>query len=493
MYSGESLIVSQGRATEAQITAFFAARGKPLAEVRDGDGNPLYSPDGIYRPAPPELARSIISAAQKWPNHVVNHDLLTMQIVKESAAWQSKYARERNNPSGLGAINSDPDQAYWFDTPKDGILSTVAHLLTYAVGAGPWIEFDRRASVTPPQNWGAAPRLKDLNGKWAVPGRGYGESIAQGANELLAMKVEEMGLTESIIQRLQNRGVTVVDLRGEMKYTGGYTTMPDEAWIYTAVHHTARSKIPASLGSEKDSWLRHGIYHVDDRGWPGIAYAIGVSQSGRVFILREANLKGYHAFTANSNTFAVACDIGMDQDPSPAMLDSLHVVLRVLHDDSPEFVNMLDAPGTYAHQELGFIDSRNNGTECPGNLLAWVRDYRAGKVHDPGRERLFDTGYSLKEGFLAFYEKIESSGQAWSSIGVPLSDEIPGIWNGEHAVTIQETDVGFLQYNPVTGEVRMAKRDQSKEILKSLGFEGRSEDLIEALIKIRDIADGAIS
>ena len=470
-YTAATLIISQGKATAEQIDEFFAVRGKSLAEARDpATGEPLYSPDGIYRPAPIGLGEAIIAASRRWGSHIVNHDIVAAQILKESAGWQSEYARERNNPSGLGAITGNPDLAHWFDTPEDGILTTVAHLLTYAAGPGPWTEYDSRASATPEQWQGVTTRLVDLDGRWASPGQGYGASIAGGANALLATVIGDMSLSEIVFDRLKAAGLDAHDIRDEMPYNGGYTVMPRDAWIYTAVHHTTRSAIPTDYASERDSWIRHARYHIDDNGWPGIAYGIGFSQSGRVWILRDLNLKGYHAYTANGNTFATAADIGLDQQPSDEMRNSILTTLRVLHDETPELPNLVGPSGTYGHHELAFIDSRNAGTECPGHLLQLVVDYRNGLVDDPSRSRMFDTGFALSGGFLQLYESIErGSGKAWAVIGVPLADETHA-HNGESPVTVQQTDVGYLQYNANSGEVRMATAEQEKEIQLSLGI-----------------------
>lgn len=176
-YTGQSPIISPGRATSTQIQAWFDARGPGYAEG--------YAPDGLYVPPPDSLGRDIVAECARYPEHVVNHDLVSGQILKETAGWQSEYARYRNNPGGLGATNDNPDNAIWFKTPAEGIRAHVAHVLTYAVGEGPWTEDDERFEETPAKWRGIADVITDLNGRWAYPGRSYGQGIARLANELL--------------------------------------------------------------------------------------------------------------------------------------------------------------------------------------------------------------------------------------------------------------------------------------------------------------------
>lgn len=177
-YTADSAILSQGSATAPAIDAWFAARGKVIASS--------YAPDKQYRPAPDHLGALIIAECHRHAPRIVNHDLCAAQIAHECAYWQSRYARERNNPSGLGSINSDPDQAIWFATPQDGIRATVAHLLTYAAGEGEWTADNPRYQAVKERGWvGVARTLRGLNGRWAWPGTTYGQSIASGANDLV--------------------------------------------------------------------------------------------------------------------------------------------------------------------------------------------------------------------------------------------------------------------------------------------------------------------
>lgn len=190
-YTAASPILGVGKSTAAQIDRFFEIRGRSYA----GDK---------YRPAPAGIGQIIRDAARRWQQSI-NHDLLAAQIVHETGAWQSEFARERNNPSGLGAVNDAPGNAIRFETPQEGIRSTVAHLLTYISGPGPWTEYDPRASVTPAENQGAVKLLRDLEQKWAFTrwdkynatpeDQRYGAKIAQIANALLLVKADDVPAT----------------------------------------------------------------------------------------------------------------------------------------------------------------------------------------------------------------------------------------------------------------------------------------------------------
>lgn len=170
-------IRGKGIASAAAIQAWFESLGPNYA--------PTYAPDKKYKAPPPGLGLAIVIECQRYPEYSLNWDYVAGQILHETAAWQSKYARERNNPGGIGAINSDPDQAYWFDTVDDGVRAHVAHLLTYTIGEGIWTRDTPRYEAVREKDWvGTATLWTDLNGKWAWPGTNYGQNIITLGNRL---------------------------------------------------------------------------------------------------------------------------------------------------------------------------------------------------------------------------------------------------------------------------------------------------------------------
>ena len=178
-YSVDTPILGRGTTSAEAVQAWFAAQGRRYA--------PSYGPGGQYVPPPDGLGRAIVEECQRYAGQTVGWDMVAGQIVHETAGWQSAYARERNNPGGIGAINSDPDQAIRFASVADGVRAHVAHLLAYAVGDGPWRGDDPRFAAVARAGWlGVASRWRDLNGRWAWPGETYADSIASLANDLVA-------------------------------------------------------------------------------------------------------------------------------------------------------------------------------------------------------------------------------------------------------------------------------------------------------------------
>lgn len=179
-YDGQSPITGTGIATAAAIDAWFAVEGQKEGRYR-------YAPDKRYKPAP-AIGQSIVGYAGIMR---INSDLAAAQCLKESAAWQSAIARDKRNPAGLGAENSDAtgtayDKAITFLTPDMGIRAQIAHLADYAIGKGDWTQYDPRASNMPAAWFGIAKTLNGLDGRWADPGVGYGADVAALANQLVA-------------------------------------------------------------------------------------------------------------------------------------------------------------------------------------------------------------------------------------------------------------------------------------------------------------------
>ena len=167
-YTKGTPILGSGTVSAAAIQAWYAARGPVAASV--------YAPDKAYRPAPLTIGADMVAICAEWG---VNHDIVAAQISKESAYWQSAIVRDKNNPSGLGAVNDNAYQgAVTFATAYEGIRATVAHLLVYAVGDGVWAGYDPRFKAARDAGYlGIAPTLAGLDGRWASPGVGYGADV----------------------------------------------------------------------------------------------------------------------------------------------------------------------------------------------------------------------------------------------------------------------------------------------------------------------------
>lgn len=83
---------------------------------------------------------------------------------------------EQNNFCGLGATGPNNPGAR-FETPREGVLAHLQHLYAYASTKplpNGYLLVDPRFDLV---DRGSATTWVGLNGKWAVPGTTYGQSI----------------------------------------------------------------------------------------------------------------------------------------------------------------------------------------------------------------------------------------------------------------------------------------------------------------------------
>ena len=115
----------------------------------------------------------------------VRAEVVFAQAMKETGwlRFGGAVKVEQCNFCGLGAVNSAPGNAAPFKDVRTGIRAQVQHLKAYA-STDPLAQacVDPRFDLV---KRGCAPLLEDLNGKWAVPGDGYGESIAKMIDTML--------------------------------------------------------------------------------------------------------------------------------------------------------------------------------------------------------------------------------------------------------------------------------------------------------------------
>ncbi|GGF14363.1 hypothetical protein GCM10010954_11260 [Halobacillus andaensis] len=89
---------------------------------------------------------------------------------------------EQNNYAGIGATGPD-HKGNSFDTQEDGVHAHIQHLFAYASTKNipaPFEKVDPRFDLVPR---GSAKTWTQLNGKWAVPGTRYGQSILSVYNK----------------------------------------------------------------------------------------------------------------------------------------------------------------------------------------------------------------------------------------------------------------------------------------------------------------------
>jgi len=112
----------------------------------------------------------------------VRADIALCQAIKETGwfCYGGTVVPEQNNFCGLGTTSSTV-KGHYFDTPEIGVRAHIHHLLVYAQKQYPIQELaDPRFKLVIdkyPEYHGNMKHWTDLNGRWAVPGKHYGEEI----------------------------------------------------------------------------------------------------------------------------------------------------------------------------------------------------------------------------------------------------------------------------------------------------------------------------
>lgn len=175
-------------ATQAQMEAYLADKEKILRQNAALTGTE-------FVPYPENIAGLYLELGQKYH---IRGDIAFAQALKETGYFQFKGSvqPEQNNYCGLGAtgigltgkepLNGvNPQWAQYiagshgitFATPALGVEAHLQHLYAYAsqdtLPAGCQLVDPRFRYV----QRGVSPRWIDLDGHWAIPGEGYGESI----------------------------------------------------------------------------------------------------------------------------------------------------------------------------------------------------------------------------------------------------------------------------------------------------------------------------
>lgn len=110
----------------------------------------------------------------------IRPDVAFAQALKETGFFRygGTVTPDQNNFCGLGTTSATIKGNYFSD-PKMGVRAHIQHLLAYSSTRKPSTEIvDPRYNIVR-QSYGTNILKKwyDLNGRWAVPGRGYGQEI----------------------------------------------------------------------------------------------------------------------------------------------------------------------------------------------------------------------------------------------------------------------------------------------------------------------------
>lgn len=124
----------------------------------------------------------------------VRGDIAFAQALKETGYFRygGIVLPSQNNFAGIGALNNNnTGEAAEFPSPRIGVRAQIQHLKGYASTEKPKQDIiDPRYQILVDKGFlGSAPYITDLNGKWAWPGEGYGESILTILTKILAIKV----------------------------------------------------------------------------------------------------------------------------------------------------------------------------------------------------------------------------------------------------------------------------------------------------------------
>jgi len=179
-------------ASIAQLNAYLTKKEPDIRAMMERN-----YPELGFTPFPEDIAALYVTIGQKYG---IRGDLAFAQALKETGYFQfyGSVRSFQNNFCGLGAAGTentgqevlngvDPMRVYSiaglhglsYLTVADGVEAHIQHLYAYATDADLPADcelLDPRFSYV---KRGTASRWVDLDGRWAIPGNGYGESIIQ--------------------------------------------------------------------------------------------------------------------------------------------------------------------------------------------------------------------------------------------------------------------------------------------------------------------------
>lgn len=123
----------------------------------------------------------------KWGNfYGIRGDVVFAQSIHETGWFRygGDVVPEQNNYAGIGTTGGGV-KGHYFKTPEEGVIAQMQHIWAYAT-TDPLPSFPE--NVDPRFHLvkrGSAPTWPDLDGKWAVPGVGYGNKILNGWRDMV--------------------------------------------------------------------------------------------------------------------------------------------------------------------------------------------------------------------------------------------------------------------------------------------------------------------
>ncbi|MCP3026537.1 N-acetylmuramoyl-L-alanine amidase [Halobacillus sp. A5] len=133
-----------------------------------------------------EFARTVNPKAPKLGAHYVRYGKaygIRADVAFAQAIHETDYFRftgvvdaDQNNYAGIGATGPD-NKGSRFATPRDGVHAHIQHLYAYSSTEDIPEQFEKIDPRFDLVTRGIAPTWTQLNGRWAVPGTTYGQSI----------------------------------------------------------------------------------------------------------------------------------------------------------------------------------------------------------------------------------------------------------------------------------------------------------------------------
>ncbi|MCO5388108.1 MAG: glucosaminidase domain-containing protein [Desulfosporosinus sp.] len=130
------------------------------------------------------------------------------QMIRETGylRYTGVVKADQNNFGGIGAVGNGVQGAS-FSSQEEGVLAHLEHLFAYATTQPLPAEVQKVDPRFDLVERGSCPNWEDLNGRWAVPGNGYGQDVVRIYGEMAKETIsdsEETSILRKISQIISN-------------------------------------------------------------------------------------------------------------------------------------------------------------------------------------------------------------------------------------------------------------------------------------------------